>query len=373
MREHKPDIVGLSGLLVKSAQQMVITAEDLASAGDRCADPGGRRRALAQLRGPTNRPGLRRHRGLRQGRNERPRARQADRRAAALRGAQGPALRNSAPSCPSRWCERPSWPPSVRRARAPCRWWADPPRRRTFRRHVITNTPLPHIWRFINPLMLYGRHLGFKGSLARTLETAELAELRATEDGRKALEVAAVVDEVKAECEAGLMQARAVYQFFRAASDGNRLVLFDEDGNEACHFEFPRQRRDERLVPRRLGEPARRARRLDLHVRRHRGGGHPRARRRAQAPGDYLKSHVLQALALETAEGYAELLHAQIRSLWGFPDGLQTTMLERFRAELPRQALLVRVPSLPATRGPGRSSSACCGPRKSACSSPTAA
>src|SRR6202041_912212 len=31
--EHHPDMVGLSGLLVKSAQQMVVTAEDLARAG----------------------------------------------------------------------------------------------------------------------------------------------------------------------------------------------------------------------------------------------------------------------------------------------------------------------------------------------------
>jgi hypothetical protein len=33
VREHKPDILGLSGLLVKSAQQMVITAGDLTQAG----------------------------------------------------------------------------------------------------------------------------------------------------------------------------------------------------------------------------------------------------------------------------------------------------------------------------------------------------
>src|SRR4029077_9014959 len=31
--EHKPDAIGLSGLLVKSAQQMVITAGDLRDAG----------------------------------------------------------------------------------------------------------------------------------------------------------------------------------------------------------------------------------------------------------------------------------------------------------------------------------------------------
>jgi len=33
IRTHKPDAIGLSGLLVKSAQQMVITASDLKDAG----------------------------------------------------------------------------------------------------------------------------------------------------------------------------------------------------------------------------------------------------------------------------------------------------------------------------------------------------
>src|SRR5678815_3387911 len=33
VREHHPDAVGLSGLLVKSAQQMVLTAEDMKDAG----------------------------------------------------------------------------------------------------------------------------------------------------------------------------------------------------------------------------------------------------------------------------------------------------------------------------------------------------
>ena len=48
--------------------------------------------------------------------------------------------------------------------------------------------------------------------------------------------------------------------------------------------------------------------------------------------GDYLRSHVLQALALETAEAYAELLHTQLRSLWGFPDPIDESMLDRFKA-----------------------------------------
>src|SRR6202040_4135662 len=35
-REHSPDAIGLSGLLVKSAQMMVITAQDLKTAGIAC-------------------------------------------------------------------------------------------------------------------------------------------------------------------------------------------------------------------------------------------------------------------------------------------------------------------------------------------------
>jgi len=49
--------------------------------------------------------------------------------------------------------------------------------------------------------------------------------------------------------------------------------------------------------------------------------------------GDYLRSHILQALALESAEAYAEYLHAQIRKSWGFPDAPELTMMERFQAK----------------------------------------
>jgi 5-methyltetrahydrofolate--homocysteine methyltransferase len=44
-----------------------------------------------------------------------------------------------------------------------------------------------------------------------------------------------------------------------------------------------------------------------------------------------LKSHAVQALAVETAEAYAELLHADLRRAWGFPDPDSMTMMDRFR------------------------------------------
>lgn len=63
------------------------------------------------------------------------------------------------------------------------------------------------------------------------------------------------------------------------------------------------------------------------------GAGIRRLSEEYKAAGDFLKMHAVQALALETAEGYAELLHTQLRSMWGFPDRPDMTMIERFRAE----------------------------------------
>jgi len=48
--------------------------------------------------------------------------------------------------------------------------------------------------------------------------------------------------------------------------------------------------------------------------------------------GEYLKSHILQVLALEGAEAFAELLHQKIREMWGFADPPGTTMTDLFKA-----------------------------------------
>jgi 5-methyltetrahydrofolate--homocysteine methyltransferase len=48
--------------------------------------------------------------------------------------------------------------------------------------------------------------------------------------------------------------------------------------------------------------------------------------------GDYLRSHVLQAMALELAEAFAERTHHILRDTWGFPDPAEMTMQQRFGA-----------------------------------------
>ena len=59
-REHQPDAIGLSGLLVKSAQQMVITAADLREAGIHVPAAGRRRRAFRKIHETENRAAVHR-------------------------------------------------------------------------------------------------------------------------------------------------------------------------------------------------------------------------------------------------------------------------------------------------------------------------
>ena len=53
---------------------------------------------------------------------------------------------------------------------------------------------------------------------------------------------------------------------------------------------------------------------------------------RAKDAGEYLRSYALMALALETAEGTAEWVHARMRALWGFADPLELSRKDVFQA-----------------------------------------
>ncbi|MCI0546800.1 MAG: methionine synthase, partial [Candidatus Rokubacteria bacterium] len=48
--------------------------------------------------------------------------------------------------------------------------------------------------------------------------------------------------------------------------------------------------------------------------------------------GDYLRSHLLQALAIECAEAFAEMLHSRLRTQWGFPDPPGLSLSDKFKA-----------------------------------------
>jgi 5-methyltetrahydrofolate--homocysteine methyltransferase len=183
---------------------------------------------------------------------------------------------------------------------------------------------LKELWSYINPQMLYSKHLGFKGNFEKAL----------AERNAKAIELDERVEEVKAEA-AKLLKVKAVWQFFEAEGDGNRIHLFAPGGKAPIHtFRFPRQRKEDGLDLADYVLPPKDGKRD--HVALFVVGAGQGVRERAEAykdAGEYLKSHALQAIALETAEGCAEWLHRRIREDWGFPDPQGMTMPERLTAK----------------------------------------
>jgi 5-methyltetrahydrofolate--homocysteine methyltransferase len=180
---------------------------------------------------------------------------------------------------------------------------------------------LAEVWSYINPYMLYGRHLGFRGNFEKAL----------AERDPKALELRDRVEAVKQEA-LQFLQARAVWQFFEAEPEGNSIRLFEPQGATPLHtFHFGRQSRADGLCLSDYVLPPAGGRRdhLCLFVVTAGAGIRERAEAAKQA-GEYFRAHALQALAIETAEACAEWLHRRLREEWGFPDPPGMTMQERF-------------------------------------------
>jgi 5-methyltetrahydrofolate--homocysteine methyltransferase len=180
---------------------------------------------------------------------------------------------------------------------------------------------LAEVWSYINPFMLYGRHLGYKGNFEKALAERE----------EKALGLYQQVEEVKHEA-AKFVQVRAVWQFFEAERDGNSILLFSPGASSPiATFRFGRQRRENGLCLSDYILDAEEGRRDHLVLYTVTAGACIRERAEAwKQAGEFFKSHAIQALAIETAEGTAEWLHRRIREEWGFPDPPTMTMHDRF-------------------------------------------
>jgi 5-methyltetrahydrofolate--homocysteine methyltransferase len=188
--------------------------------------------------------------------------------------------------------------------------------------HKVRELPnLAEIWSYINPYMLYGRHLGFKGNFDKLLH----------ERDAKALELYQKVEELKHDA-AQFMKVRAVWQFFEAERDGNSIHLFAPGGVTSVHtFNFGRQLREDGLCLSDYVLDAEDGHRDHIAIFVVTAGAGIRERAEAaKNAGEYFKAHGLQALAIETAEATAEWLHRRIREDWGFPDPPTMTMQERF-------------------------------------------
>ncbi|MGB8540204.1 MAG: methionine synthase [Candidatus Acidiferrales bacterium] len=329
-REHQPDAIGLSGLLVKSAQQMVTTATDLREAGiDVPLLVGGAalsERFTRSKIAPQYSTAVCYAKDAMTGLRLMNHLSDPAQRETVLRDnthAGSVAIDEPAP--------QPTGPAGEDRSLKIRTDLPIPPA--TYLDRKARSIPdRNEVWSYINPYMIFGRHMGFRGNFEKALK----------ERDPRALELFHSMEEVKHEAES-FMKISAVWQFFEAEREGNSIALFEPGKSSPIHkFHFQRQRIGDKLClsdyilpPSPAGAANNGA---GQNVRRDHlalfvvtaGAGVRERSEEAKAAGRYLFSHGLQALAIETAEACAEWLHRRIREDWGFPDPATLTMADRF-------------------------------------------
>lgn len=336
VKAENPDIIGLSGLLVKSAQQMVITAQDLHEA--KCDIPilvGGaalsrkftRMKIAPQYDGPV---------------------------VYAKDAMDGLSLANQLRTSPELFAEKEAAVTEERKPKsstsqavvellekrgnlseAPIFSPVDT------KRHILKDIDLPQIIPYVNLQMLIGHHLGLKGKVKELLKKKD----------PKATELFELIQVLlKDGAKNQWFKPAAAYQFFPSYSEGNKLHILDPNNTNSIleTFDFPRQ---EKLPYRCISDYVRpkQADGFD-YVAMFAVTAGSQIRELAQGfkeQGDYLKSHAVQALALELAEGLAERTHQLIRDRWGFPDAPDFTMDQRFSAKYQGQRFSFGYPACP--------------------------
>jgi len=327
VHEHQPDAIGLSGLLVKSAQQMVITAGDLRIAGiDKPLLVGGAALSDRFTRGkiaPAYDATVVYCNDAMNGLDTLNKLMDPDARA------QLEADLLERPLTERLRTPQEELPPETEERSARIRLDVPALPVPDLDRHVETVADLDEIWSYINPQMLFGRHLGFRGRFTDALAAGDV----------KALELERNVEKVKVEARKK-MTAKAVWQFFEAERDGNKLHIYEPGEVVPVEtFVFPRQRKADGMALSDLVLPPERDARGRAITRDHvamfvttAGAGIRELAEEAKAAGEYLHSYALMALALETAEATAEWVHARLRALWGFPDPADLPRKELFQA-----------------------------------------
>ena len=335
VRKENPDIIGLSGLLVKSAQQMVLTAQDLHAQG--ISVPilvGGaaltRRFTENKIAPEYSGPVL-----------------------YAKDAMEGLSLANRLMDEPESFAEDKkvkNYTPVKRKkeeesAEIPVRSNVSEPvvyEPADLNPHIITNVNLEHIIPYVNMQMLLGHHFGLKGKVRNLLE----------EKDPKAVELKEKVNELFREGkEKGWFKPSVIYQFFPAFREGNSVHILDPVDRETIieTFTFPRQSKPPYLC---ISDYVS-GRKKDVphdYIALFSVTAGTNVREISQAfkdKGEFFKSHAIQAMALELAEGLAERTHQMIRDRWGFPDPPELTMSDRFAAKYQGQRFSFGYPACP--------------------------
>ncbi len=347
VREHEPDLLGLSGLLVKSTAQMTATAEELSRAG--LTPPllvGG----AALSRKYTARRIAEAYDGVvayaqdaMQGLDLADRLRDDTRRdeystewdayrtALKAEDAAGDAARAAAATTGA--TAAAGEPEPVLPA-------PDSPQPADFERHA-EDFDLDAVWRYLNPRMVFNRHLGFKGNFEKQLAGGD----------ERARQLRTLVDGLQKRCRDGDMVCRGVWRALEAEADGDSIVMYSAGATEpAGRFTFPRQRGKFRLCLSDFVRAEGRRENLVLFAVTA-GSGIRRMAGAMNDAGELLESHAIQVLALETAEAAAEYLHARLRTEWGFADEPDVPPGDIFRAKYRGCRFSFGYPACPSLEG----------------------
>ncbi|RKN84125.1 methionine synthase [Paenibacillus ginsengarvi] len=324
-RKEKPDAIGLSGLLVKSAQQMVVTAQDLKSAGIEVpilVGGAALTRKFTKTRIAPEYDGVVLYaKDAMDGLDIANKLSDAEQRQKLIQE-----LRDSMDSVVMETGKPADEVKLTRAAKSTVSQDVPvyiPP---DMERHVLKDYPIDHIYPYVNMRTLLGHHLGLRGNVDKLLE----------EKDPKALQLKETVDGLFAEAKAdGLVKASGMYRFFPAQSDGNDILVYDPlNPAEVLHrFTFPRQEVDPFLCLADFLKPVSSGTMDYIGFLVVTAGQGIRARaEEMKDQGDYLRSHALQSFAIELAEGFAERMHHMMRDMWGFPDSPELTMQQRWGA-----------------------------------------
>ncbi|YCI74984.1 methionine synthase [Bacillus sp. R1-10] len=341
VRKHEPTIIGLSGLLVKSAQQMVLTAQDLRQAGiDTPILVGGAAlsRKFTDFKiSPEYEGPVLYSKDAMDGLAVTNILHDADKKVVYLEELVEKRERSKANAAIAATLEKPVRKQSTA---APL---SDVPVQtpRDIKRHVLKNYPLDVVQPYINRQMLIGHHLGLKGKVSELLK----------QGNEKAVQLNDLVDELieflKKEPDYGL---NAVYQFFPAQSEGDKLFIYNPDNHHEVleTFDFPRQDTNPHLCLADFAKPISSGQ-MDYvgFFLVTAGKGIRKWAEKLKLEGDFLKNHALQSLALETAEGFAERIHQLMRDDLGISDPIDMSMKERFAAKYTGQRFSFGYPACP--------------------------
>lgn len=339
IEKEKPDIVGLSGLLVKSAQQMVLTAQDMKQAnisvpilvgGAALSRKFTETRIAPEYDGPVL--------YAKDAMNGLDLANRLQDKEERLKLVAEKTAGASAVNSTQRLHDAPKAIGSVRSAVSTNGPVYVP---RDLDQHILKDYTLAHIEPYINMQMLLGHHLGLKGKVEKLIE----------EKNEKALQIKETIDGLLLESKTDhLIQPSGLYQFFPAQSDGDTIIIYDPNDQSKVleTFTFPRQQKEPYLC---LADYLRS---VDSGEMDYVGflavtaGKNVRLQaEKYKEDGNFLLSHAIQSLALETAEAFAERIHQLMRDQWGIIDPIDLSIQDLFAAKYQGQRYSFGYPSCP--------------------------